>query len=172
MAKYSSDKRPAATPKTKKAWDQPSPPTKGDEKQETTFVAVGRALTAWEEFESAFAHLFSEVIGVSGDNLPAIRAYGAVLTFRGRAEMMEAAAEAYFFEHPQEKLQRDMKNLLTAAKGFAARRNEIAHGIVRNRMVPSHVIMNRQGGMLQMSKARGWAVEPSDYMTGKTDLAA
>ena len=44
------------------------------------------------------------------------RAYCAVRTFEGRAEMLRAASEAYFFTHPDSGLQERFKAVIKEAK--------------------------------------------------------
>jgi len=58
------------------------------------------------------------------------RAYNAVRSFEGRSEMLRAASETYFHESPNAERQQDFKKIFKLAKGFAPRRNDIAHGIV------------------------------------------
>jgi hypothetical protein len=87
------------------------------------------------------ATLFARFIGVQTDTLPATRAYGSVLTFRGRAEMVEAASEAYFFSTPDSELEPELNEVLKEARNYATRRNEIAHGIVRSFEVPDGIMI-------------------------------
>lgn len=161
---------PSPTPKQPKPWDSPPYPEVGDETDKITFAAVGEALSTWEHFETSMAHLFAKFLGITGNQLPATRAYGSVLTFRGRAEMVKAAAEAYFFATPDEDLQKDVTAVLTAANSFSHRRNEIAHGVVRCISMHDKYISNPAGGTSQTLKTWGWAVVPSDYSTQKTEL--
>jgi len=51
--------RPLPTPKQPKPWDPPPHPKAGDATDETTFAAIGRALSAWENFEISMATLFA-----------------------------------------------------------------------------------------------------------------
>jgi hypothetical protein len=98
-----------------------------------TFTSVGRALTRWEEFEIVFASLFSALVAnYNDDNPAAIRAYGSVITFRGRADMVRAAAEVHFMRFPDSKNEAKFKKFVNEVTNFASpRRNEIAHGVVR-----------------------------------------
>jgi hypothetical protein len=162
--------RPAPTPKQPKPWDPPPPPKTGDPRADITFIAIGRALTAREHFEESMAFLFAKFLGLKGNQLPAKRAYGSILTFRSRAEMVEAAAEAYFFTDPEARLQKEVIGLINAARGFAPRRNEIAHGIVRRRTVPGGFIASPSGRVVQKLETWGFAVVPSDYSTKRTTL--
>jgi hypothetical protein len=67
--------RPPPTPKQPHLWDQPPPPKTGDAKDEITFAAVGRSLSAWERLEAALSQVFAGFLGARGNNLPAMRAY-------------------------------------------------------------------------------------------------
>lgn len=109
-------------------WSIPPIPKKGENNQERLYTSVGRALSAWEHFESLLAHLFSHLIGLDTDSLAARRAYGCVVSFSGRADMLTAAAEAYFDEHPDDEAERKLADLLKTAKRASGRRNDIAHG--------------------------------------------
>jgi hypothetical protein len=113
-------------------WDIPPPPATGDTSEDTTFAAVGRALTRWEEFEVMFASLFSTLVGTDDNTAAAIRAYGSVITFRGRAEMVRAAGEVHFRLFPNDALAKAFNTFVNQLTNNASpRRNEIAHGIVR-----------------------------------------
>jgi hypothetical protein len=117
------------------SWDIPDFPIKGDATEDVTFASVGRALSRWEEFETRLASLFGVFMGTLIDThetnaRAAIRAYGSVASFRGKAEMLEQAAELWFDEHPSEELEKKLRDLLRLASRYAARRNDIAHGIV------------------------------------------
>jgi hypothetical protein len=173
VAKGKKEKRQAPPPTPPKAnlWDQPPEPKTGDAKEETIFAAIGRALSAWEEFEHSMANLFAQFLRVDTDDLPAVRAYGSVISFQGRASMVSAAAEAYFFENPEPTLQSRVEDLLKLAKGLSARRNEIAHGIVRNIQVPGQPIVIPNGPMFRPLVKWGFGLVPSFYSTNKTSLA-
>jgi hypothetical protein len=121
---------PPPTPKAPKPWDVPPYPLKGDAVAETTYAAVGRALSAWEVFERVLSHIFAGLVSDRDDDLPALRAYGSIVTFRGRTEMIRAAAEAYFAAYPNPGGHTLLKKLLDDALEFSGRRNEIAHGFV------------------------------------------
>ena len=121
---------PPPTPKAPRPWDVPPYPIRGDAQAETTYAAVGHALSCWEIFERILSLIFASIVGGREDNLPALRAYGAIATFRGRAEMIGAAAEAYFAAYPNPGGEELIKKLLSDAINFSNRRNEIAHGFV------------------------------------------
>jgi hypothetical protein len=115
--------------KTIQPWDRCPWPARGDAEMDKLYAAVGRLLSQWERYEATLALLFSGFVA-GFDNKPARRAYSAVRTFEGRAEMLRAASTAYFAEHPDEKIQEAFKTVLKEATCFAPRRNDIAHGVV------------------------------------------
>ncbi|UDL88333.1 hypothetical protein LGH82_24820 [Mesorhizobium sp. PAMC28654] len=86
-------------------------------------------MSRWERYEGILAILFSAFV-TGGATQAASRAYVAVRTFEGRAQMLRAATEAYFAEFPDDELQSEFKIILTNATCFSARRNDIAHGVV------------------------------------------
>lgn len=160
-------KKPPTPPKPN-PWDVPTPPHKGDEKKETLFAAVGSALSAWESIEIRLSNIFSTLVSPRSESLPAQRAYGSVLTFRGRSEMISAAADAAFFLTPDDTLHHDLSKLLDQIGRFAARRNEIAHG-----RVTTYYTAPRSGFIIQTVREMpaGYILEPPNYATNKTKLA-
>jgi hypothetical protein len=136
-------------------WDVPPSPATGDPHEDAISLAVGRALTAWEFVEEQLAELFAIFVNADMADLekaPAVRAYGSVITARGRADMLEAAAEAYFLNKPNEQLQSRFDAILRSYRGFAGRRNDIAHG---------------RGGQDSTNPAHGWYLYPGLYNTNK-----
>lgn len=146
--------RKPPTPKTLKPWDIRSA-SKGSDTSNELYMAVGRALSAWEGVENALADAFTLLIGareIVPPVVPAVRAYGAVAGFSGRADMLQAAAEGFFEWIPRgaphedhklteyrKKLSDEFGDLLDEARGFALRRNEIAHGIVTGGSPPHYL---------------------------------
>lgn len=118
------------TPKTKRPWDIPSFPSLGDLDPDITYRAVGEALTLWEKFEREMAGIYSILVAKQPRHSPAMRAYGAILTSRGRIDLLKAASEAVFVYAPNRELRLRFKAILESATEFSVRRNEIAHGIV------------------------------------------
>jgi hypothetical protein len=116
-------------------WDMlPVSPT-GDFDEKHLFECVGRALSEWEQVEAGCAEIFAALVMSPKKKThlaPAIRAYGTIVSFRGRAEMIRAAADAYFLTRKQkaQSFQNQLDNLMKQYQGFANRRNEIAHGCV------------------------------------------
>ena len=104
-------------------------PTRGDRSIDKLYSGVGRALSQWETYEGVLSLLFSYFI-LSEAPFIARRAYNAVRTFEGRADMLRAASHAYFTIYPNENLQADFKKILSSALQFSPRRNDIAHGVI------------------------------------------
>lgn len=112
-------------------WDVLPPPSTGDTDRNIAYASVGRALSQWEMFELHLSHFFCELIGDgSYYSLPARRAYGSVVTFRGRLDMIREAARSFTFAYDLPRDMEDIGRLLEEIAKFGARRNEIAHGIV------------------------------------------
>jgi uncharacterized protein YqgQ len=114
----------------------------GDANTSTLFQSVGYALTQWEIMEVELSRLFGALLRspprwtsarstLSSTPLArasgAERAYGMIVGFGGRADMIEAAAETVLYRH---RLRATVKGLIDEIGNFSPRRNEIAHGIV------------------------------------------
>jgi hypothetical protein len=154
---FKPDNTPRIYRPTGNPWDVPPFPEKGDWSESALHESVGRALSAWESFERMLAMLFAAFLSPTLFGLPAQRAYGSVITFRGRANMVEAAGEAYFLAEPHTDHQAALKSILKLGDKFSARRNEIAHGIVGEYSSPAgHV--------------RGLALLPPEHATNKRNL--
>ncbi len=152
----SSREGPGAFGMTTNPWNVPPLPEKGDRKDSTTYEAVGRALTAWEGFEECLAIVFAALV-VSSLEVPIERAYGSVIAFKARLEMVVAAAEAHFKFYPNKELRACLRAFLRRAADYGARRNEIAHGMVGR--LRTH-----------LSRSSGYGVIPPRYNTGKFAL--
>jgi hypothetical protein len=105
------------------------------------------ALTSWEFIETALADIFSVVVGEAAigfiPRTPASMAYGTIVGFGGRADMLDAAARGFFrlsdkekrnadFAQATNQIQGQFEVLLKEARAFAARQNDIAHGQVNS----------------------------------------
>jgi hypothetical protein len=91
----------------KNAWDIRDAADRGDFDDKVPFESIGRALTEWENVENSCAELFAAFVL---DNpyrnslqAPAIRAYGSVISFKGRCDMLRAAATSYFHAHEEKR---------------------------------------------------------------------
>jgi hypothetical protein len=113
-------------------WDVPAIPVEGDATADQTYLMVGRALTNWEHLESALGQLFAFLVGAQvsyPNNEPAMRAYGSVVSFQGRATMLEEAANGYFHLNRNSEFEERFHTIVKVeCRQFSARRNDIAHG--------------------------------------------
>ncbi|MGY4399879.1 hypothetical protein [Bradyrhizobium sp. USDA 3315] len=125
------------------AWERPYTPDfrGGDNTKQEIYIAVGAALTAWEELEAEVANLFAHLTG-SADQYhlgPAIRAFGGVSGAKMRAQMLDLASSAFFdnlimLDDQYELITTTFKDVTEAIKsyrGWSDRRNDVAHGAVR-----------------------------------------
>ena len=122
---------------TANPWDVPkyTEDAQGDRDSKVLFAAVGEALTEWEHVEAECAELFGVLVSVSRlqtHHSPAIRAYGTVVSFRSRCEMISAASIGYFHRRKKKSsaFSQKLNRLMSECAKFSARRNEIAHGHV------------------------------------------
>ena len=139
-------------------WDRRPRATVGDPTEDITFAAVGRALTGWELFEVWLSRIFAELTGYDRGTSPAMRAYGAIMAFGSRADMVKAAAEAYFTHHPSPGIHNRLRDLLKLALKYSPRRNEIAHGIVYDlsqRGIASYYLMPPEYASNKMEMSSG-----------------
>jgi len=111
-------------------WDSRPPPGAGDPSEDNTFRAVGQALSRWEKLENQLVAIFAATIRGQPAGA-ARRAYGIVQGSKTRTDMIRAAATARFEGRRTHALvMPDLKALLDLVEKYAARRNEIAHGVV------------------------------------------
>ena len=110
-------------------WNQPPRKTIGEQNEDTIYLEVGRALTQWEVVEGFLGRSFS--IFVESESEAPGRAYGAIASGRSRASMLAQSSEAFFRKLGGDP--NDIKSntlLINSYNLAAARRNEIAHGMV------------------------------------------
>jgi hypothetical protein len=114
-----------------KPWDIPPFPKRGNASQNVLFESIGRALMAWEEIEGSLAHLYSAFSTDNQFNELSNREYGKPDNFWERLSVLDKAAKKYFIVHHDQKIEGEFSKLTEYAIGYAARRNEIAHGRAR-----------------------------------------
>lgn len=131
------DTLPALAESPTEHWKRPPPQGRGDASRDEIYLGVGYCLSSWEFLETCFAHLFARF--VESDSWAAARAYGSIASNNGRREALEKAAEVYFFLRPvKDEDQQYFGKLMRHFRESAARRNEIAHGMVVGFEVDSH----------------------------------
>lgn len=141
----------------------------------TIYLSVGKALSAWERVEQQLSYLFAYFCvgtGSGEESFPAKRAFGSVVTFRGRTDMLHAAAEAYFIPFPNHEMNRRFFDLLNLARKFSPRRNEIAHGYVTSVYLQMDESQNiRKMNLADSLRAMRWLLCPPEYATNKNTPA-
>lgn len=152
-------------------WDPAPFAAHGDKSPDLLFNAVGRALTEWELFEEHLSWIFSVLVtGRGGDlSIPAIHAYGTIVAFQGRSQMVRAAADAYQAENPNSEVIFPLLGLLSSAGDFSGRRNEIAHGIVQP-FYGREAEERMQTDLEDKTPHDGYALMPASYNTKKHGL--
>jgi len=146
--------KPAKTPTVPELmpWDMRRLSPAGSPTAEAVYQAVGHALSIWEFTETQLSDLYLCFIdayygrphGIS-PRRAALRAYGSVVSFASRSEIVETAGKAFFNERRrtlndreantrvleyEKNVSMELGPLLKELRIFCARRNEIAHGIV------------------------------------------
>jgi hypothetical protein len=110
-------------------WDTPPLPRNGDATQDKTYAYVGFFMSRWESLEYELSRLHSMFLDAF-DETEAMRAYGKGQIFPQRLDILREAAERHFQSDPNQKREGQLEGLLTEARQYANRRNDIAHGIV------------------------------------------
>ncbi len=111
-------------------FEKPALAPRGDRVANKMLTSVGAALSAWEHCEKSFGTIYVAFAEPSNDTHVVPRTYGATLAAGMRREMIQAAAETYFAKFKIDSHSESLKALLTLYQSGAARRNEIAHGVV------------------------------------------
>jgi hypothetical protein len=146
----------------KKPWDVRDPSPHGDSDENAIFNAVGHALTEWEHVETACARLFAVLVSAHQRRTyyaPAVRAYGSINSFKSRADMLSAAAMAYFSRRKAKRtvFEARFNEALKLYRGFSDRRNDIAHGCLQR------VFLTEKAGKGRRPRAVGFYLLPSFY---------
>ncbi|WP_394890886.1 hypothetical protein ACG873_05995 [Mesorhizobium sp. AaZ16] len=115
-------------------WDPLPLPILGNHDEGVLFAALGRTLNRWEYIEVGLSILFSLFAG--DPSFTKMQAYGASgKIFRNRLDGLKRAADGWFARSPSQEIEGEFDKLVTAAGGFADRRNEVAHGLVMDASV-------------------------------------
>jgi hypothetical protein len=115
-------------------WAAPPRPPIGDAEVNEIYRAVGEALSSWELVEEGVAQLFALFTSAASryrNAEPAIRAYGSVVSFQARAEMVLAAGKCFFHGWTGDHacpFESQFDSLITECRGWSGRRNDVAHG--------------------------------------------
>ncbi len=110
-------------------WDRPPLTSNGDADENITFSYVGRVLNQWEALEFELSRLYSWFCGKT-DDAWLEREYGNGRTFSERADILTKKARECFVRAPDQEQEAKFDDLLKQARGYAGRRNDIAHGML------------------------------------------
>jgi hypothetical protein len=111
-------------------WDIPPFPKRGDDDQDTTFAGVGRVLSQWEMIEVELAQIYGWLVH-RPDEIEALHQYGMPQIFGERIKGLSVVANFYFRWNPHQDAEGEFCALATKVRNFSARRNDVAHSIVR-----------------------------------------
>lgn len=106
------------------------PIPKFDQYPQTTYAAVGHALSMWESMEYALAVLYAHFKGDqhSFDLIEGFGGSGKV--FAHRMQALRQAGAAYFVRHPCQVYEGRLVSLIEKATALSETRHQIAHGMV------------------------------------------
>jgi hypothetical protein len=153
----------------KNPWDRPPIPDRGDPVDNHLYLAMGQALSAWEEYEIDLSWLYAALADLPLHSTVAYQSYvDKADNFKQRAIKLEKAAEQYFRRNPSQTDEAEFAEILRSARGWATRRNDIAHGVVR----PMPKIYDTTSGGDFESWLRGqdeYLLYPPDYAAKKFD---
>jgi len=107
-------------------WDVAPILPQGDPEPEPLWLAVGKALTAWEKLDQVQAQIFGVIVGSRRGGASA--AYGVVVASSARSEMVAAAAAEVLQDKPE--YLADVTAMVNRVGKLSGRRNDIAHGVV------------------------------------------
>jgi hypothetical protein len=92
------------------------------------YIAVGKAVHAWEGMEEALARLFALVTGLP-ENPEALADYGSEnRRFVDRLAALVTATDAYFVRFPHQDREAEVFQILDTARNLSIKRHRIAHG--------------------------------------------
>ena len=130
-------------------WDRPPysgiPNRFGDREPGAIYAALGRAVSDWEGVSAATAALFHALLKEaerSDLEAGAVEAFGGVTKVQERAKRLRARWERFFDADfgaagdDAEALLGELPELMAAYRGWAERRNDLAHGTVTEAAAP------------------------------------
>jgi hypothetical protein len=113
-------------------WDYIEPAlSAGDPDYNDTLRGSGLVLHEWTLVEIALSHLQAILSGNPRDGA-AIQAYGTGRVFTSRLVSFRQVADTYFVRNCHQHREAELHELMRQAEHFATRRNEVAHGAIRN----------------------------------------
>jgi hypothetical protein len=155
----------------KDPWVLPPIPEHGDANAEHTYAAVGRALSVWEELEVTLSYLYGLFSGKNPKAIETYTEYGQPTIFNQRAAALERLGKLYFARHPNQQHEGDFGRLICDIRRFSARRNDIAHSIVKPVQLPHALSVNRSESTAQivLKAAVVFCLAPPTYTDRKFD---
>jgi hypothetical protein len=145
-------------------WDIPPFPARGDDHEDTTYAGIGRITSRFEEIEVELSYIYSLFVD-RPEEMEAIKEYGTENNFHERIGRLVKAGHGYFLRQPNQELEADFDRITDIARKYAARRNDIAHGIVR----PFQWITLPSGNAIDASQSLQFCVVPPHYKGKKFD---
>jgi len=112
-------------------WDRPPFPNSGDDDEDITYAAVGRVISQWEHVESELSHLYALFIGKPWKEEAFDGYYEEGKTTKSRIKSVGIVSHSFFQRNPDQTREGNFTALMRCVEGFADRRHEVAHGIVR-----------------------------------------
>ena len=114
-----------------KKWSHGKPPDAGDENDDMVYLAVAKALSAWERFEGSLSDFYLFLTSRSFADDDAKRDFGSLKNPTEKFKVLDGAFEAFAKHHQLEEVDAKRFNrLLRHFKKAAFMRNDIAHGVV------------------------------------------
>ncbi|MGE4064317.1 MAG: hypothetical protein AB7E79_13200 [Rhodospirillaceae bacterium] len=111
-------------------WDRAPLAMAGEPDANTLYVAVGEALSEWENSELYLLRIYGLFLGVVPVSARASTAYVEAKMFSKRIKVIEDEAERFFHRIHDQGLEGLFSGLSKDMQRFARRRNDIAHGVV------------------------------------------
>lgn len=112
-------------------WDVLPRAQVGDPEPDSLYRQVGRATTVWELMDGFLAIIFATLTNSRSGAAEA--AYGTIITFTGRTDMILAAADRVFAGRDNDMLA-ELETLMEELGKMSGRRNEIVHSAVTHFM--------------------------------------
>lgn len=111
-------------------WGVPPIPRRGEDNREIIYEAVGRALSHWERFELELACLYAALIGLRPPEATRHPDYVRARIFKDRADVTDRTGKQFFIKNCNQGIEKRFDDLICESRLAAARRNDIAHGVV------------------------------------------
>lgn len=136
-----------------KPWDRPKntliPNRQGNRRSAPIFTALGRAVSDWEGVAAALGSVFFATLDQSSRDKPydlPEEAFVNVKNVNTRADQLLAAWKKFkapYLESPTTrlivaKIDNDLTDTIIAVRGWAGRRNDLAHGYVTQAWAPDY----------------------------------